>query len=60
MPDAELADELAAGRMALVERRWFDAIGHLQIADETQSLDGDDLDGLGEASCSIEDRAHLE
>ena len=50
MPDAELADELAAGRMALVERRWFDAIGHLQIADETQSLDGDDLDGLGEAS----------
>ena len=50
MPDAELAQELAAGRMALVERRWSDAIGHLQIADETQSLDGDDLDGLGEAS----------
>jgi class 3 adenylate cyclase len=36
--------------MALVERRWSDAIGHLQIADETQSLDGVDLDGLGEAS----------
>lgn len=50
VPDAALAEELAAGRMALVERRWSDAIGHLQIADDTQSLDGDDLDGLGEAS----------
>jgi len=50
VPDAELAEELAAGRMALAERRWSDAMHHLQIADETQSLDGDDLDGLGEAS----------
>ncbi len=50
MPDPALAEELATGRLALAERRWSDAIGHLQIADETQSLDGDDLDGLGEAS----------
>lgn len=47
---ATLPGELAAGRAALAERRWADAIGHLEVADGTQPLDGVDLDGLGEAS----------
>ncbi len=49
-PGAIQPGELAAGRMALAERRWSDAIGHLEAVPRTQSLEGIDLDGLGEAS----------
>lgn len=49
-PDVKHADPLTAGRTALAERRWSDAIGLLEAAGQTQPLDGNDLDGLGEAS----------
>lgn len=52
LPESETvhASDLAAGRAALVERRWADAIGHLEAAGEIQPLGGADLDGPGEAS----------
>lgn len=43
-------DELTAGRSALAERRWSDAIGLLATAATSHPLGGHDLDGLGEAS----------
>jgi class 3 adenylate cyclase len=45
-----MADDLTAGRSALAERRWSDAIGLLTAAATSHPLDGNDLDGLGEAS----------
>lgn len=44
------AGELLAGRLALAERRWSDALGHLEAASSSHRLEGPDLDGLGEAS----------
>ena len=41
---------LAAGRLALDERRWSDAVGHLEAAAAIVPLEGTDLDGLGEAA----------
>lgn len=49
-PEAEPSAELTAGRLALAERRWSDAIAHLELAASTLPLEGTDLDGLGEAS----------
>lgn len=43
-------DELASGRAALLERRWSDAVASLGAASSTHSLEGTDLDGLGQAS----------
>lgn len=43
-------DDLSAGRTALAERRWSDAVGHLEAALATGPLTGTDLDGLGEAA----------
>lgn len=42
--------ELEAGRVALTERRWADAVGLLKAASETRALAAADLDGLGQAS----------
>ena len=41
---------LAAGRVALAERRWTDVLELLGAADAIGPLGGTDLDGLGEAS----------
>ena len=43
-------DALTAGRSALDERRWSDAISLLTAAATSRPLEGRDLDGLGEAT----------
>ena len=44
------ADALAAGRLALAESRWPDVVANLSVADAAGLLNGEDLDGLGEAT----------